>query len=151
MPSLACLSTSSCPSCVSALDCSSAFYQYRPRRRLWFRKVASNSHVEATATSSPRVHELDDFIVSTVQLEANATPSPRKKSFGFFAIIVALSISGLLSALEATMTSTALPTIIADVGGDSGGLYVWAINGFYMSQCGPCCLNCSSIQDEILT
>ncbi|OJZ85201.1 hypothetical protein ASPFODRAFT_136968 [Aspergillus luchuensis CBS 106.47] len=55
-----------------------------------------------------------------------------KKSFRFFAIIAALALSGLLTSLEATITSTALPTITADLGG--ANLYVWVVNGFYLTQ-----------------
>lgn len=58
-----------------------------------------------------------------------------KKSFRFFAIIAALALSGLLTSLEATITSTALPTITADLGG--ANLYVWVVNGFYLTQYGP--------------
>lgn len=61
---------------------------------------------------------------------------PKKKSFGFFAIIAALAFSGLCTSLEATITSTALPTIIADLGG--ADLYIWVINGFYLTQYVEC-------------
>lgn len=58
--------------------------------------------------------------------------APTKKSFGFFAIIAALALTGLLTSLEATITSTALPPIVADVGG--GELYFWVANGYYLTQ-----------------
>ncbi|PWY66365.1 MFS general substrate transporter [Aspergillus sclerotioniger CBS 115572] len=58
-----------------------------------------------------------------------ATP---KTSIRFFAIIAALALSGLLTSLEATITSTALPTITADLGG--ADLYVWVVNGYYLTQ-----------------
>lgn len=61
-------------------------------------------------------------------------PATTKKSVRFFAIIAALALSGLLTSLEATITSTALPTITADLGGAS--LYVWVVNGFYLTQYG---------------
>lgn len=60
-------------------------------------------------------------------------PTASKKSFRFFAIIAALALSGLLTSLEATITSTALPTITADLGG--ADLYIWVVNGFYLTQC----------------
>jgi hypothetical protein len=53
------------------------------------------------------------------------------KSFGFFAIIIAVCFSGLLTALEATITSTALPTIIAVLGGTD--LFIWVVNGYYLT------------------
>ncbi|THC91735.1 hypothetical protein EYZ11_008809 [Aspergillus tanneri] len=59
-------------------------------------------------------------------------PAASSKSVRFFAIIVALALSGLLTSLEATITSTALPTITADLGG--ADLYIWVVNGFYLTQ-----------------
>lgn len=54
-----------------------------------------------------------------------------KKSLAFWAIIIALCAAGLLTALEATITSTALPTIIDDLGG--ADLYVWVVNIFFLA------------------
>ena len=49
----------------------------------------------------------------------------------FWAILIALCFSGLLTSLEATITSTALPSIVADLGG--GDLYIWAANGYFLA------------------
>ena len=57
--------------------------------------------------------------------------TPIKKGFRFWAIIGALAVTGLLTALEATITSTALPTIIEALGGAS--LYVWVINLYFLT------------------
>lgn len=64
--------------------------------------------------------------------DSEAKPTTTKKSFGFYAIIMALALTSLLTSLEATITSTALPTITADLGGAS--LYVWVVNGYYLTQ-----------------
>ncbi|PYI02397.1 MFS general substrate transporter [Aspergillus sclerotiicarbonarius CBS 121057] len=64
--------------------------------------------------------------------EKESPPATTKKPFRFFAIIAALALSGLLIALEGTITSTALPTITADLGG--ADLYVWVVNGFYLTE-----------------
>ena len=64
--------------------------------------------------------------------EKEPQPAATKKSIRFFAIIAALALSGLLTSLEATITSTALPTITADLGG--ADLYIWVVNGFYLTQ-----------------
>lgn len=64
--------------------------------------------------------------------DSEAEPTPTKKSFGFYAIIVALALTSLLTSLEATITSTALPTVTADLGGAS--IYVWVVNGYYLTQ-----------------
>jgi hypothetical protein len=53
------------------------------------------------------------------------------KSFGFYAILIAICFSGLLTSLEATITSTALPTIIAVLGG--ADLFIWVVNGYYLT------------------
>ena len=49
----------------------------------------------------------------------------------FFGIIMALSFTGLLTALEATITSTALPSIIFALGGSD--LYIWAVNIYFLT------------------
>lgn len=58
-------------------------------------------------------------------------PPAAKKSFAFYAIILSLALTSLLTALEATIVSTALPTIVADLG--SGHLFVWVVNGYYLT------------------
>jgi EmrB/QacA subfamily drug resistance transporter len=59
---------------------------------------------------------------------------PVKKGYGwrFWAIFPGLCIGGLLSALDTTILSTVLPTISQEL--DSQELYVWAINGYFVSQ-----------------
>lgn len=60
-----------------------------------------------------------------------AAAVPFKPGVKFWAIIVAIGFAGLLTALEATITSTALPSIIAELGG--GSEYVWVINGYFLA------------------
>ena len=57
-------------------------------------------------------------------------PGP-KKTIAFWSIIVALAFAGLLTALEATIVSTALPTIINVLGG--GELYIWTVNIYFLT------------------
>jgi hypothetical protein len=57
--------------------------------------------------------------------------SPVKKGFKFWAIIATLSIVGNLSALEATIVSTALPTIITALNG--ADKYLWVANAYLLS------------------
>jgi MFS family permease len=66
-------------------------------------------------------------------IESNAQLGTRaaKKGIRFWCILFAVGFCGLLISLEATVTSTALPTIIADLGG--GDLFVWAINAFALT------------------
>lgn len=55
----------------------------------------------------------------------------------FWAILFVLALAGLLTASEATITSTVLPVIVSKLGG--GDNYIWAANGYFltMSACFP--------------
>ncbi|KAA8645746.1 hypothetical protein EYZ11_001255 [Aspergillus tanneri] len=57
-----------------------------------------------------------------------------KRGYGwrFWAIFPGMMIGGLLSALDTTILSTVLPTISHVL--DSQLLYVWAVNGYFVSQ-----------------
>lgn len=59
----------------------------------------------------------------------NATHvAPAKRDWRFWALLVSISLAGLLTALEGTITSTALPSIVNELGG--GHLYIWIVNGY---------------------
>ncbi|CAH0044822.1 unnamed protein product [Clonostachys solani] len=64
-------------------------------------------------------------------LANNNVPTTVKKGQRFWITIIALGFAGLLTALEATVTSTAMPSIIAELGG--GNAYIWAINGYLLA------------------
>ncbi|RYP48169.1 hypothetical protein DL768_005901 [Monosporascus sp. mg162] len=53
---------------------------------------------------------------------------PAKRDWRFWALLGSISLAGLLTALEGTITSTALPSIVGDLGG--GHLYIWVVNGY---------------------
>jgi hypothetical protein len=57
-----------------------------------------------------------------------------KASLGwkFWIIFIALAIASLLTAIESTVTSTALPTISRDL--DAGEVYVWFVNAFFLTR-----------------
>ena len=50
----------------------------------------------------------------------------------YWAIIAALSVTALLPAVEGTVVSTALPTIVDDISG--GQLYVWVVNSYFLTR-----------------
>ena len=75
--------------------------------------------------------ETDTTVSKDVQVLTKPTTTESKKGLRFWMIVVALSVTSLLTAMEATITSTALPTIIADLGG--GDLYIWAVNGYFLT------------------
>ncbi|KIW38931.1 uncharacterized protein PV06_08752 [Exophiala oligosperma] len=91
-------------------------------------ELASNT--KANMAETEKEHEvekrksLDKTLVKPVT-QANLK-SPR-----FWAILIALGFTGLLTALDATITSTALPSIVEDLGG--GDLYIWAIDGYLLT------------------
>lgn len=90
------------------------------------RSIADETSSKETAVGTPMGDDEHGGDVNGIQ----ATVA--RKSFAFYAIIAALAMSGLLTSLEATITSTALPTITADLGG--GDLFIWVVNGFYLTQ-----------------
>ncbi|KAJ5116063.1 hypothetical protein N7456_000411 [Penicillium angulare] len=72
---------------------------------------------------------------ATPAISNPATPDEqKKKGYGwrFWAIFPGLCIGGLLSALDTTILSTVLPTISKEL--NSEEMYVWAINGYFVSQ-----------------
>lgn len=54
-----------------------------------------------------------------------------KHSWRFWAIIVSLSLTGLLSAIEGTIITSALPTITVALGG--GNSYIWVPNAYFLA------------------
>ncbi|KAK7957296.1 methylenomycin A resistance protein [Apiospora aurea] len=59
--------------------------------------------------------------------------NPQKTSKGprFWAIMGVLALTSLLTALEATITSTVLPVIVSDLNGGSG--YIWVANAYFLT------------------
>jgi hypothetical protein len=58
-------------------------------------------------------------------------PTEFQKGPRFWAIIVVLSLISLLTSLEATITSTVMPSIVADLGG--GGDFIWVSNAYFLT------------------
>ena len=52
----------------------------------------------------------------------------------FWLVLLALSVTSLLAALEGTVTSTALPTIVADL--HIGDSYPWVSNAYFLTTYG---------------
>ena len=59
------------------------------------------------------------------------SPTPFRKGPRFWAILIVLAIISLSAALEATVTSTVLPSIIVDLGG--GEDFVWVANAYFLT------------------
>ncbi|KAJ6131688.1 Major facilitator superfamily domain general substrate transporter [Penicillium samsonianum] len=63
--------------------------------------------------------------------EAIAKPPPMKRGFQFWTIIFTLCVTGLLGALENTVVSTSMPTIVEDL--NIGENYIWITNAFFLT------------------
>lgn len=60
----------------------------------------------------------------------NSTPQFQKGT-RFWAILFVLALVSLLTSLEATVTSTVMPSIVADLGG--GENYIWISNAYFLT------------------
>ena len=56
------------------------------------------------------------------------------KGWRYWAIITALSVTALLPAMEGTVVSTALPTIVQELRGAE--YYVWVVNSYFLTRLG---------------
>ncbi|KAL2202985.1 methylenomycin A resistance protein [Sarocladium strictum] len=80
-------------------------------------------------SSDPTTVDSSPEAASTEKSETEpAHVAQPKRDWRFWALLVSISLAGLLTALEGTITSTALPSIVNDLGG--GHLYVWVVNGY---------------------
>jgi len=82
-----------------------------------------------SVTEGARKMDVDSTTPSDNEKVADA---PKKYPWRFWAIFVSLSVTGLLAALEGTVTSTALPTISEDL--NAGELYIWFINAYFLTR-----------------
>jgi hypothetical protein len=62
---------------------------------------------------------------------APAAESKPNQGFRFWAIVAALAFTALLSSLEGTIITSALPRITADLGG--GNSFIWVPNGYFLA------------------
>lgn len=54
-----------------------------------------------------------------------------KKDWWFWAIFPALCLTSMLAAVEATVTSTALRSIVLEL--NAGDLYIWFVNAYFLT------------------
>ncbi|KAK2811884.1 hypothetical protein FQN50_001922 [Emmonsiellopsis sp. PD_5] len=76
-----------------------------------------------------------DPVVSTqesTEVSVDAKSPPKfEKGPRFWAIIVVLSLISLLTSLEATITSTVMPALVADL--DGGENFIWVSNAYFLT------------------
>ena len=85
--------------------------------------VEQEASPERTSTEAP------GNVLAPGQTEAEPSFHP---GWRIWVIFSGLAVSALLSALEGSIISTALPTIAAELG--SGGNYVWVINLYFLTR-----------------
>jgi EmrB/QacA subfamily drug resistance transporter len=83
-------------------------------------------------TADPHTHS-DGTLVDLADPASSDIPATTtfERGLRFWTILIAVGFVGLLTALEATITSTALPSIVADLQG--GDMYIWAVNGYLLA------------------
>ncbi|KAI9771202.1 MAG: hypothetical protein M1839_002861 [Geoglossum umbratile] len=68
-----------------------------------------------------------------VVLAREATLEKPRYGFAFWAIFAGLALTAMVSALDGSIVSTALPTIVRDL--QAGNNYVWIINVYFLTRC----------------
>ncbi|KAH8703892.1 major facilitator superfamily domain-containing protein [Talaromyces proteolyticus] len=72
-----------------------------------------------------------DSVDKLEEVASKETLQQTRKGLRFWAIMVVLALTSLLTSLEATVTSTVLPVIVADLGG--GDNYIWVANAYFLT------------------
>ena len=93
----------------------------RPNSRIQFdvdSSIPESKGAQATSKSPAKTESPDE-----------AKP---KYGFRFWMVMLALCVTQLLNALEGTVTSTALPTIVEQLGG--GDEFIWASSGYFLTR-----------------
>jgi hypothetical protein len=80
--------------------------------------VATTDNTSTTAANNKNLLEIDNI-------------SPSDRGWRFWSSIAGLLVTGLLSAVEATVVSTSLPTIVHDL--DVGNSYAWIVNAYFLT------------------
>ncbi|KAH0566233.1 hypothetical protein GP486_000380 [Trichoglossum hirsutum] len=77
-----------------------------------------------------KIHPTAGMAMQTISLEASVA-EPRY-GFTFWAIFAGLALTAMVSALDGSIVSTALPTIVRDL--QAGDNYVWIINAYFLTR-----------------
>lgn len=97
-----------------------------------------------TATSTPdgdtkevfsatqHTHTLETGLAPEGQVDDALPKDTTHYGWRFWMIILSLCFTSLLTAIEATVTATALPSIAHEL--DSRELYVWFVNALFLSR-----------------
>jgi hypothetical protein len=87
-------------------------------------------------TAEPSMKEghtvLEKPAVQNSDVSNNEDPKAQARDWRFWMVFIALSITGTLSAIEATIITTALPTIVHDL--KIGDNYGWIPNAYFLTR-----------------
>ncbi|RDL35875.1 uncharacterized protein BP5553_06487 [Venustampulla echinocandica] len=93
--------------------------------------IAHEPPLNSTFTRLREKNNSNEEPTGDIQPDNNESDPKSQRGIRFWCIILALCVSGILSALEGTVVSTALPTIVHELGGS--GLYIWTVNGYFLT------------------
>jgi hypothetical protein len=119
---------------ISILQC---LYALRSRKSSKMDETCELGNLQAPGrlplTSIHRLGDAQPKVVSTTSHVQDEEPrSASYRTWRFWTIILALSITGLMSAIEGTIITSALPTITNALGG--GDSYIWVPNAYLLAQ-----------------
>lgn len=89
-----------------------------------------NDNIEAKPIEKQEIAQETQTAKSNADIGTAENQAAR--GWRFWAIFTGLCVTSLLAAVDGTITSTALPTIVYDLKADE--LYVWFVNAFYLSR-----------------
>lgn len=69
--------------------------------------------------------------VNAQNVTTEKSPPQFQRGPRFWAILFVLALVSLLTSLEATVTSTVMPSIVVDLGG--GENYIWISNAYFLT------------------
>jgi hypothetical protein len=77
------------------------------------------------------IPESNEASVDAKAASSGKSPPQFQKGPRFWAILFVLALASLLTSLEATVTSTVMPSIVADLNG--GENYIWISNSYFLT------------------
>lgn len=89
-------------------------------------ETPADTTILTTASSLPTTSEESPHHIG------NSSNDGESYGWRFWMIIASLSVTSLLTAIEGTVTATALPTITRTL--ESRELYVWFVNAIFLSR-----------------
>jgi hypothetical protein len=93
--------------------------------------VEEDNPVETANTNNITANNKNDNDNGNGKASTEPEPIDQDRGWRFWAIIAGLSVTGLIQAVEATVVSTSLPTIVHDL--DVGNNYAWIVNAYFLT------------------